>query len=122
MHKARTLFQSIGFAVEGILYAVKTQRNMRLLAVGTIAVLSAAAVWGVQPVEWLLLCGAMAALLFAELMNTAMEIFADHVTGGGHRTQVKHMKDVAAGAVLVTAINATVVTAIILLPYALERF
>jgi len=117
MSRTRTLQESLSHAAEGILYALKTQRNMRLLAATGALIMALGVVCGVEPLEWLFLGGAIAALLFAELMNTAIEVFADHITGGSQRADIKHMKDIAAGAVLVTVINAAVVSTVIFLPY-----
>ena len=116
MSRARTLAKSVSYAIEGIAYAWQTQQNMRVLTVAGLLVLAAAWVCRISALEWLLLTGALSVLLCAEMINTALEIFADHSTGGAHRAEIKRMKDVAAGAVLITALNAAVVSLVIFLP------
>jgi len=93
---------------------------MRLSTAAALLVLAAAWVCRLSALEWLLLLGALFVLLFAEMMNTALEIFVDHWTGGAHRAEIKRMKDVAAGAVLMTALNAAVVSLVVFLPRVLS--
>ncbi len=120
MSRARTLAESVSCAIQGIAYAWQTQRNMRLLTAAGLLVLAAAWVCRLSALEWLLLLGALFVLLFAEMMNTALEIFVDHWTGGAYRAEIKRMKDVAAGAVLMTALNAAVVSLVVFLPRVLS--
>ena len=119
MSRARTFQKSLTNAARGIVHALKTERNMQRLTAAGGLVLIAAIGSGVPPLELLVLCSAMASLLVAELLNTAIEIFADHVSGETYHDKVKSMKDIAAGAVLVTAANATIVSITILFPHVL---
>ena len=116
MSRTRRLAESVSYAIQGIAYAWQTQQNMRVLTAAGLLILAAAWVCRISALEWLLLVGALFVLLFAEMVNTALEIFADHSTGGAHRAEIKRMKDVAAGAVLITALNAAVVSLVIFLP------
>ena len=119
MSQARTPAKSISYAIQGIAYAWRAQRNMRVLTAAGLLVLAAAWACRISALEWLLLVGALFVLLSAEMVNTALEIFADHSTGGTQRAEIKRMKDVAAGAVLLTALNAAVVSSVIFLPHVL---
>ena len=116
MTKTRTLPESLRYASEGVVHALKTQRNMRLLIIAGVLLLIAALVYGVSRVEFLLLCGAVSLLWVAEMINTSMEIFVDHASGGTRHPQIKRIKDVSAGAVLIAAVNATVIGSVILFP------
>ena len=60
-------------------------------------------------------------MLFAETINTAFEYLCD-VVSPQKNDAVKHAKDIAAGAVLITAIGALIIGSIVLLPYIMHDF
>jgi diacylglycerol kinase (ATP) len=89
------------FALAGVAHALSTERSVRtqavffLLVVVALIVLRPAAVW------WALVFLASAAVLAAELFNTAIEHLADHLHPGSHPS-IRIVKDCAAAAVLLT--------------------
>lgn len=101
--KSRSLIASFNFAIQGILYAVKTQRNMRIHFVMGALVLILATLLSVDRLELLVLFLTVGLVITAEMLNTAMEEIVDLVTQKYHRL-ARHAKNVAAGAVLVTSI------------------
>jgi diacylglycerol kinase len=66
--------------------------------------------------EWCMIVLACAAVWTAEAMNTAFEYLADATTKEFHPV-IGHAKDVAAGAVLITAIAAVVIGVLVFGPY-----
>lgn len=105
---SRPLLKSFNWAIEGVVYAVRTQRNMRVhMAVGA-SVLIAAVVFGVSRLELLALLVTVGVVLVAELMNTAIEASIDLVATT-YDPLAKIAKDVAAGAVFVSSIVAIAV-------------
>lgn len=96
---------SVNCAIEGILWAAKTQKHLRwhLLAAG--AVLAAALYLRVDAFELMLLTCGITLVLFAELMNTAVEVVVDMVCPQPNEL-ARRAKDVAAGAVLLASIGA----------------
>ena len=108
MHKKRTLVQSLNNSVEGIIYVIKNERNMRVHFLLGFAVLLAAILVGVSRIEWIILCTIISIVLAAEMMNTVIEEVVDLVEPFFH-PNVRIIKDVSAGFVLVTAINALIV-------------
>ncbi len=106
--RSRTLLWSFNYAIEGIVFALRTQRNMRLHALATAVVLIAAMVFRVSGLELIALLFAICLVLVAELANTALEAAVD-IAVDGHDPLAKTAKDVAAGAVLVAAVNAVAV-------------
>ena len=66
--------------------------------------------------EWCWIVIAATSVWTAEALNTALELLADAATKDFHPL-IGHAKDVAAGAVLVTAIGASIIGAIIFWPY-----
>ncbi len=103
--RAPTLLDSFNYAFEGIIHVLRTQRNLRIHFVIAIAVI-AAAVWiGVGRLELIALLFAIAFVLVAEMMNSAIEGAIDASTTS-FDPNAKLAKDVAAGAVLIASVTA----------------
>jgi diacylglycerol kinase (ATP) len=107
---------SINFALEGIVYAAKNQKHMRNHFLAALVILAAVLFLRVSSLEFILLVISVSFVLFAELMNTAVELCVDIVSPGYHPL-AKCAKDVAAGAVLIAAIGAAVMGCLILSRY-----
>ncbi len=106
--RSRSLLWSFNYAIEGIVYALRTQRNMRLHALAAAAVLAAALLLGVARWELVALLFAIAFVFVSELANTAIEATVDIATEL-FDPMAKTAKDVAAGAVLVASMNAVAI-------------
>ena len=107
--------RSFGYAFAGLFHAWRTQRHMRIhVGLGVLASVLALAL-GVTPGEWAALIAAMTLVLFAEMLNTVVEVVVDLASPEVHPL-AKIAKDVAAGAVLVTAMGAVAVGAVLFLP------
>lgn len=99
---------SFTWAFEGIVYVLRTQRNMRIhMGAGFIA-LVLALLLGVTRLEFIAVLGAVSLVLIAEMFNTAIEAAIDALVTHYHPL-VKVAKDVSAGAVLVATANALAV-------------
>ena len=106
---------SVRFAVEGFRYAFLTQRNLRIqCAVGT-AALMLGVVLRLPFHEFALIAALTALVLFAELMNTAIEATLDFHAGAEFDLAVKQIKDIAAASVLTVSLGAAVLGATIFL-------
>lgn len=115
-----SLFRSFGFAWEGIAYTFKTQRNFQIhVAIAAITVALGACL-SLSLVEWALVSTLIGLVLFAELANTAIEVLVDHLTLGQYDPTAKIVKDVAAGAVLISALAATLAGMVIFTPHVLK--
>lgn len=95
-------------AIAGIIYAIRTQRNMWVHATMSVIALVLGIVLQISTSDWLWLGLAIAIVISAELMNTAVESVVDLVMPKPHPL-AKAAKDTAAGAVLVTAVFAVAV-------------
>lgn len=104
----RKLLESFNHAINGIIDAVRTQRNMKIHIIVTVAVLISCLGFDVSKMEFLILAVTITMVIFAELINTAIEAAIDLNTNYYHPL-AKVAKNTAAGAVLVTAINAMIV-------------
>jgi len=103
-----TIFDSFNYAFEGIIHVLRTQRNMRIhFAIATL-VLIFALLFGVPKIQLIALLISITFVLIAEMLNTAVEGAIDVATSS-FDPMAKLAKDVAAGAVLIAAINAIAV-------------
>jgi len=100
--------ESVNCAIEGILWAARTQKHLRWHFLTAMAVFMAALYFRIPPPELILLTFAVTLVLFAELVNTAIEIVVDMVSPGISE-KARLAKDVAAGAVLLAAVGAAAV-------------
>lgn len=107
--------RSFGFAFEGIGIFFKTQHNAIIHAVATVAVVVTGFSVQLATTEWLFITIVIGLVWAAELFNTAIEKLCDMVSAQRHPS-IKFIKDVAAAAVLVTAVIAVVTGCIIFLP------
>jgi len=110
--KVKKLVDSFNYAIEGIIYAVRTQRNMRIHMIAALLVLTACFFYDLSKIEILIVTITITMVISAELINTAIEAAVDATTNYYHPL-ARIAKNTAAGAVLVTAINAIVVGYII---------
>jgi diacylglycerol kinase (ATP) len=112
----RRRINSFRFALAGIKAAFWTEVNMRIHLAAAVLVLALAFVLGVTATEWCFLVLCMGLVWAAELFNTALEVLVNLVSPAQHPLAGK-VKDLAAGAVLVTATIAAVIGLIVFVPY-----
>ena len=105
--RSRSLLWSFNYAIEGIVYAFRTQRNMRVHFIAATIVLIGALFFNISRLEMIALIFSIAFVIIAELLNTAVEATVDIVTDR-FEPLAKTAKDVAAGSVLVASITAAV--------------
>lgn len=110
--KVKKLVDSFNYAIEGIIYSIRTQRNMRIHMMVALLVLTACFFYDLSKVELLIITITITMVIMAEMINTAIECAIDATTNYYHPL-AKIAKNVAAGAVLITAINAVLVGYII---------
>lgn len=101
----RNLQKSFNDAIEGLIHAIRTQRNMKIHVLAAILVIMASLALDVSRAEFFLLLISITLVISAELMNTALEAAMDATTNHYHPL-IKVAKNTAAAAVLVTAVNA----------------
>ncbi len=105
--KPTRFIDSVNCAIEGIIYTARTQKHMRNHFLSALVVLLAVLFLDVTPLEFTLLTLTVCFVLFAELVNTAIEVVVDLVSPEYHPL-AKIAKDVAAGSVLMASIGAMV--------------
>ena len=107
--------KSVGFALTGIATMIRTQHNAWIHLASSITVDSAGLWFAVPREEWAWLVLAIVAVWTAEALNTAFEVMCD-VTSPEFHPLVKQAKDVAAGAVLIAALGATIIGLLVFAP------
>jgi diacylglycerol kinase (ATP) len=112
MVKVRKLLESFNYAIAGIVYSITTQRNMKIHVTVAIMTLLLGLWADLSRIELLILLFAIFFVLVAEMLNTAIEAAVDIATPQFHPL-AKIAKNVAAGAVLLTAINALLVASLL---------
>jgi len=111
--------RSLQHAGRGIGVMLISQHNAWIHAAATIAIVVAGATLRISAVNWCLLTLAAVSVWVAEALNTAFEFLCD-VTSPEFHPLVKKSKDVAAGAVLLSAIGAVLVGGFVFAPYLLR--
>lgn len=102
------IVESFNAAIDGFIYTMKTERNMRIhFLVGLLFILLGIYL-NFNSLEIIALTITIALVLVAEMINTATELIVDMVREEVHPA-ARVIKDIAAGSVLVTAINAVIV-------------
>ncbi len=97
-----------GFAFSGLWYALRTQRNARVhIAIAILAILLGI-VLRISAIEFALVFVAITGVFIAEMFNTVFELCIDLASPNYHPL-AKIAKDVAAGAVLLSAILSVVI-------------
>jgi diacylglycerol kinase len=111
--------KSFVYAWQGFKALLSTEHNTRIHLVLTITVIGAALVLRVSRIELIILVMVMATVWVAEIFNTALEKAMDFMSTE-HHPQIKLVKDLAAAAVLITAIAAIIVGCLIFIPKMLQ--
>lgn len=110
--KNKNLIDSFNHAIEGIIEAVKSERNMRIHIIIAILILTGCFFYDLTRVELLIITISITLVLATEMINTAIEKTLDAVVDYYHPL-VKKAKDISSGAVLITAVNSLLVGYII---------
>ena len=102
-------------AANGIGYAIQQEVNMRIHAVAAGTAIATGCMLGLSAMEWGIVIGCIVLVISLELVNTAIEVLCNLITTD-FNSQIKIIKDVAAGAVFIAAIGSAIIGAIIFLP------
>jgi undecaprenol kinase/diacylglycerol kinase (ATP) len=116
--RAGTLARSFRYAFAGGFYVVRSQRNFRIHMAAALLAAGLALALGFAPLEWAVLATIITLVMTLEMVNTVVEAAVDLASPAYHPL-AKIAKDVAAGAVLLTAIGAVVVGLFLFVPHLL---
>src|ERR1039458_6869916 len=103
----RQWIKSANYAIEGILHGASTQRHLRYHFYSAAVVLLLSTILGVSKSEFIVLTLAVILVLSAEMLNSAIEAVVDLISPD-YAEKARIAKDIAAGAVLITAFGAAI--------------
>ncbi|NLW21975.1 MAG: phosphatase PAP2 family protein [Tissierellia bacterium] len=106
--KSKNLIESFNHAISGIIQALKREKNMKIHFIIAVLVIILSLFFDFTRIELLLLFLSISFVLMAEMINTAIERTIDLITKRPHPL-ARLAKDIAAGGVLIAAINSLVV-------------
>ncbi|MFC4404183.1 diacylglycerol kinase family protein [Gracilibacillus xinjiangensis] len=104
------------YAWNGLLYAIKSERNVKIHLIAMIIVFILGILTKLSSIEWAVLCLTCSAVISMEVLNTAVETALNYLEPN-KKAAIGLAKDLAAGAVLVTAIFAVIIGCFIFLPH-----
>lgn len=111
----KKFLKSFRYAFEGIFTGIKEEQNMKIHIAIMILVIIFGILLKISKVEWIICIALFGLVISMELINTAIENAVDLITKEKNE-QAKIAKDVAAGAVLVSAIASAIIGLIIFVP------
>lgn len=107
--------KSVGFAFKGMLILIKTESSIKIQVVIAIITTIAGFYFEISTIEWLFQIAMIGLVMSIEGLNTAVEYIADFIHPD-HHPKIGLIKDVAAGAVFIAAVVASIVGCIIYIP------
>lgn len=106
--KARKLIETFNCAIDGIIYTLKSERNMKIHYLIGLIILFLSLFFDLTRLEMIALFFSISLVVISEMINTAIEKSIDLFTKEYHEL-ARIAKDVAAGAVLIASLNSIVV-------------
>lgn len=116
MNKKQRLSKSFSYAMEGILYVVRNERNMQIHTVVALLAIIAGCWFHISVADWIIISIVIGGVFSLELINTAIEKTVDLITDS-HHPLAKIAKDAAAGAVLIYAVVSIIVGVLLFSKY-----
>ena len=117
----RKWVESANYAIEGILHAVKTQRHLRYHLYSVVLILLLSLIFGISQSKFIAIAIVAIVVLSVEMLNTAIEATVD-ILFKEYDERARVIKDIAAGAVLITAAGAAVIGYVVFLPFLRDAF
>ncbi len=106
--KNRLIFKSFEYAWQGLKTAFISERNFKIHCAAAFLVVVFGLILRISAMNWVFVFLAMGFVFVCELVNTAGENLVDMITKE-YSAEAKRIKDLLAGAVLVSAITAVFV-------------
>ena len=117
--KNKKLINSFKCAIQGIIQAMKTERNVKIHITKMILVIISGIVFKIAKQEWITCIILFGLVISLELVNSAIETTVD-IAMPEINEKAKNAKDIAAGAVLVSAISSAIIGLTIFIPKIIE--
>lgn len=107
--------KSVGFAFKGAIFLLKTEASIKIQLALALIVTAAGFYYNISATEWIVQLLAISIVMSLEGVNTTIEEIANFIHPG-HHEKIGLIKDIAAGAVFIASIFASIIGFIIYLP------
>jgi len=111
----RARLKSFVYAWEGILGFIRSEHNAQIHLVITLLVVGLSVTLGLNKWEAIAVIFSVTVVWIAEMLNTAIEKAMDFISIQRH-PEIKLIKDISAGAVLIASVAAVIVAGFIFIP------
>jgi len=108
--------QSFAYAIQGIKIAFEEEANFRIHIIGLLVVVTLGFYFNISVAEWIQISIICSIVIITELINTCIENICNYLTEE-KQPAIGRIKDIAAAAVLISAIMALVIGVLIFKPY-----
>lgn len=119
-YKKQNFSNTFKNARKGMRLTLKSERNLRVHILMAAFVLASAFYLGFSTTKFCILLLAIAAVISAEMFNSAIEFSLDAIFHNKYSRMVGMAKDIAAGAVMIVSITALMIGALLFIPYICE--
>lgn len=109
------ILKSFAAAFNGIRCCFISETNFKIHVIFAVVTIALGFLLAISATEWLALIFCIAFVITMEMLNTALEKLCDIIHAAIHPV-IKKVKDIAAGAVLLSAIASFIIGGIIFLP------
>jgi len=116
MINIKRLIKSFTYAFKGLKKIFREEQNLRVQSIVAIITIALGFIFKIKALEWCLIILVIVLVILMETINSAVERLADVLKPRIHE-YVMEMKDIMAGAVMLSSILAIIVGLIIFLPY-----
>lgn len=107
--------KSFRFAFDGFKVLFQEEHNARIHLVAALFAIVLGWFLKISPMEWLAVIIVIGLVFITEIINSSIENIADFISPEKH-PQIKRIKDLAAAAVLLSAIISIIVALVVFLP------
>ena len=111
----RKRLESFRYAFDGLRVLLREEHNARIHLIASTIVIIAGFYVGLNAYEWIAIIFSIGLVITVEIINTAIESIADFICPEKNE-KIKNIKDLAAAAVLISAIIAVCIGLIVFLP------
>lgn len=112
---------AFGFAFSGLKAAFKSEINLQLQLIIAVFVIAAGFYFSISIHDWMVILFCIALVLALEMFNSAIEKLCD-LYSKEHNPKIKYIKDVCAGAVLLTTVFVAIIGCLVFWPYVIKLF
>ncbi|MES2703549.1 MAG: diacylglycerol kinase family protein [Bacteroidota bacterium] len=100
----RSRTNSFGYAIRGLAQIFREEPNVKLHAIATVVAIAAGLIRHISKTEWIAIIIAIGLVWITETLNTCIERLCDFACNRQLHPEIKIIKDIAAGAVLLAAV------------------